>query len=183
MSTATQKVFLPAIFTCSHITFAMVYSFYFLCFDPRRNEFNLLFVKESTYSSGRYIFRANRSLLISPPLLSPKDYWIYPFRSQNTEKRNNVISQMRLRSGFKMRISILNPATTEQMGYGIISFFVCFLFNKSNELHHYQGLRFLFHLFGFLLHFLHHKGRSYHRRTRQCKVLSLRLLQLIPVVL
>ena len=30
---------------------------------------------------------------------------------------------MRLRSGFKMRISILNPATTEQMGYGIISFF------------------------------------------------------------
>ena len=127
MSTATQKVFLPAIFTCSHITFAMVYSFYFLCFDPRRNEFNLLFVKESTYSSGRYIFRANRSLLISPPLLSPKDYWIYPFRSQNTEKRNNAIFQMRLRSGFKMRISILNPATTEQMGYGIISFFVCFL--------------------------------------------------------
>ena len=34
---------------------------------------------------------------------------------------------MRLRSGFKMRISILNPATTEQMGYDIISFFVCFL--------------------------------------------------------
>ena len=31
---------------------------------------------------------------------------------------------MRLRSVFKMRISILNTATTEQMGYGIISFFV-----------------------------------------------------------
>ena len=42
MSTATQKVFLPAIFTCSHITFAMVYSFYFLCFDSRRNECNSL---------------------------------------------------------------------------------------------------------------------------------------------
>ena len=28
---------------------------------------------------------------------------------------------------FKMRMSILNTATTEQMGYGIISFFVCFL--------------------------------------------------------
>ena len=42
MSTATQKVFLPAIFTCSHITFAMVYSFYFLCFGSRRNEFNSL---------------------------------------------------------------------------------------------------------------------------------------------
>jgi len=110
-------------------------------------------------------------------------FYIHSFRSQNTEKRNNAISQMRLRSGFKMRISILNPATTEQMGYGIISFFVCFLFNKSNELHHYQGLRFLFHLFEFLLHFLHHKGRSYHRRTHRCKVLSLRLLQLIPVVL
>nr|WP_300654902.1 hypothetical protein [uncultured Anaerobutyricum sp.] len=33
---------------------------------------------------------------------------------------------MRLRSVFKMRMSILNTATTEQMGYGIISFFVCF---------------------------------------------------------
>ena len=31
---------------------------------------------------------------------------------------------MRLRSGFKMRMSILNTATTEQMGYGILSFFV-----------------------------------------------------------
>mgnify|MGYP003369921023 FL=1 len=42
MATATQKVCRPAIFTCSHITFAMVYSFYFLCFDSRRNEFNRL---------------------------------------------------------------------------------------------------------------------------------------------
>ena len=42
------------------------------------------------------------------------------------EKRNNTLSQMRLRSVFKMRMSILNTATTEQMGYGIISFFVCF---------------------------------------------------------
>ena len=31
---------------------------------------------------------------------------------------------MRLRSVFKMRISILNTATTEQMEYGIFSFFV-----------------------------------------------------------
>ena len=41
-----------------------------------------------------------------------------------TEKRNNTISQMRIGSVFKMRMSILNTATTEQMGYGIISFFV-----------------------------------------------------------
>nr|WP_300649222.1 hypothetical protein [uncultured Anaerobutyricum sp.] len=34
---------------------------------------------------------------------------------------------MRLRSVFKMRMSILNAATTEQMGYGIVSFFVYFL--------------------------------------------------------
>ena len=40
------------------------------------------------------------------------------------EKRNNTISQMRLRSVFKMQISILNTATTEQMGYASISFFV-----------------------------------------------------------
>nr|WP_300655116.1 hypothetical protein [uncultured Anaerobutyricum sp.] len=32
---------------------------------------------------------------------------------------------MRLRSVFKMQMSILNTATTEQMGYGMISFFVC----------------------------------------------------------
>ena len=51
---------------------------------------------------------------------------IHSFWSQHTEKRNNTISQMRLRSVLKMRISILNTATTEQMGYGIISFFVCF---------------------------------------------------------
>nr|WP_300654906.1 hypothetical protein [uncultured Anaerobutyricum sp.] len=31
---------------------------------------------------------------------------------------------MRLRSVFKMRTSILSTATTEQMGYGIFSFFV-----------------------------------------------------------
>ena len=31
---------------------------------------------------------------------------------------------MRIRSVFKMRTRILNTATTEQMGYGIISFFV-----------------------------------------------------------
>nr|WP_300655216.1 hypothetical protein [uncultured Anaerobutyricum sp.] len=34
---------------------------------------------------------------------------------------------MRLRSVFKMRMSLLNTATTEQMGYDIVSFFVCFL--------------------------------------------------------
>ena len=45
---------------------------------------------------------------------------------EETEKRNSPISQMRLRSVFKMRMSILSTAITEQMGYGIISFFVCF---------------------------------------------------------
>ena len=43
MSITTQKVFLSAIFTCSHITFVMVYYFYFLCFGSRRNECNSLF--------------------------------------------------------------------------------------------------------------------------------------------
>ena len=40
MSITTQKVFLSAIFTCSHSTFVMVYYFYFLCFGSRRNEWN-----------------------------------------------------------------------------------------------------------------------------------------------
>ena len=46
------------------------------------------------------------------------------------EKRKNDISQMRLRSVFKMRTSILNTATTEQMGYIIFSFFV---YTKSTD--------------------------------------------------
>ena len=41
-SSSTQKVCLPGIFTCSHIIFAMVYSFYFLCFGSGRNEYNSL---------------------------------------------------------------------------------------------------------------------------------------------
>ena len=43
---------------------------------------------------------------------------------------------MRLRSGFKMRMSILSTATTEQMGYGMVSFFVCFL--QTNEIVNYS---------------------------------------------
>ena len=58
------------------------------------------------------------------PISLLKDYCIHSFWSQNIEKRNYTISQMRLRSVFKMRMSILNAATTEQMGYGIVSFFV-----------------------------------------------------------
>ena len=77
--------------------------FYFLCFGFTRNVFNNLWEKEG---------RGRRSWLIL-------SFWY-----QNTEKRNNALSQMRLRSVFKMRMSILNTATTEQMGYGIISFFV-----------------------------------------------------------
>ena len=43
---------------------------------------------------------------------------------------------MRLRSVFKMRISILNTAITEQMGYGIISFFV---YTKSTNSYLLKG--------------------------------------------
>ena len=72
------------------------------------------------------------------PLSPPKDYWIHSFWSQNTEKRNAAISQMRLRSVFKMRVSILNTATTEQIGYGSISFFVCFLLMNQIVNHHLE---------------------------------------------
>ena len=88
----------------------------------------------SCFSSGEIIFRTNRSLLISPPF--PSQRLLYSFLlSQSTEKTNNTISQMWLRSVFKMRTSILNTATTEQMGYGTISFFVCFpLMNQRVDL-------------------------------------------------
>ncbi|SOB73702.1 Hypothetical protein EHLA_3154 [Anaerobutyricum hallii] len=83
------------------------------------------------FFSGRYTFRASSRLLSSPPSL-PKAYFVHSTWSQNTEKRNNIISQMRLRSVFKMRMSILNTATTEQMGYDIVSFFV-YSPNESNR--------------------------------------------------
>ena len=41
---------------------------------------------------------------------------------------------MRLRSGFKMRVSILNTATTEQMGYDIVSFFCVLAPHGMNEI-------------------------------------------------
>ena len=41
-SSATQKVCLFGIFTCSDITVAIVYYFCFLCFGSRRNECNSL---------------------------------------------------------------------------------------------------------------------------------------------
>ena len=67
------------------------------------------------------IQHSENSIRISHNILSPspslsKDYCIHSFWSQNTEKRNHTLSQMRLRSVFKMRMSILNTATTEQMG-------------------------------------------------------------------
>ena len=64
MATATQKVCLPAIFTCSHITFAMVYSFYFLCFGSGRNEYNSFW----TGKGG-----AVRSLLLAQKMYHPED--------------------------------------------------------------------------------------------------------------
>ena len=156
------------LFICSHITFPMIYSFYFLCFGFRRNEYNnlegikggevrsLLLVRKvyhpkekddilPQYSSEFIVYNDSwRYHLISMtalrrqyqnkpqpsvpfPISLPKTISIHYFWSQNTEKRNTAISQMRLGSVFRMRMSILNTATTEQMGYGSISFFVCFL--------------------------------------------------------
>ena len=76
--------------------------------------------------------RVSSRLLTSPPSLL-KNYCIHSFWSQNTEKRNNTISQMRLRSVFKMRMSILNTATTEQMGYGMVSFFCVLMPEGQNK--------------------------------------------------
>ena len=53
-------------------------------------------------------------------------------RFSQSEKRKNNISQMRLGSVFKMRTSILNTATTEQMGYIIFSFFVYTKFTNQD---------------------------------------------------
>ena len=51
-----------------------------------------------------------------------------PSGAKTQKKEKNDISQMRLRSVFKMQTSILSTATTEHLGYVIFSFFVCFFF-------------------------------------------------------
>ena len=70
MSITTQKVFLPGIFTCSHITFAMVYYFYFLLVGSRRNECNSLWggirgrgQKSTTYSENISVIKFYLSTL------------------------------------------------------------------------------------------------------------------------
>ena len=44
------------LFTCSHIIFAMVYSFYFLCVGTTWNECNSLWWREGARSEGRGLF-------------------------------------------------------------------------------------------------------------------------------
>ena len=52
------------LFTCSHITFVMVYSFYFLLVGSRRNEFNSLWGDK-----GGYV----RSLLLARKVYHPEE--------------------------------------------------------------------------------------------------------------
>ena len=64
-ATATQKVCLSGIFTCSHITFPMIYSFYFLCVGSTWNEQNRLLGDEGAragiyYLLGRYIVQKGK---------------------------------------------------------------------------------------------------------------------------
>ena len=54
-TTSTQKVCLFGIFTCSHITFTMVCSFYFLCFGSRRNECNSFWGEKGERSGVCYL--------------------------------------------------------------------------------------------------------------------------------
>ena len=86
-------------------------------------DFELWILAESVFLLEIFILNKNHSLLDNPLIFSKMKILISIW-SQGTEKRKNTISQMRLRSVFKMRMSILNTATTEQMGYGIFSFFV-----------------------------------------------------------
>ena len=96
-----------------------------LSYGIRGNFINLFpyYIYLSSWQHHGDNIRISHNLLSPSPSLSQKllnsSTW-----SQNTEKRNNTMSQMRLRSVIKMQTSILITATTEQMGYGIVSFFV-----------------------------------------------------------
>ena len=59
-----------------------------------------------------------------------------------------------------MRMSILNTATTEQMGYDIVSFFRLFSPNKSDEIPFEQAVVFCF--LPPLLEPKHRKKKYYH---------------------
>ena len=78
-----------------------------LFFVKWQSSFSLLLVKSEKIIFGRYIFRASSSLLISP-LVSTKAYCIHSFWSQNTEKRNTTISQMRLQSRWDMVVFLFS---------------------------------------------------------------------------
>ena len=52
----------------------------------------------------------------------PLKTWL-AWEEEEKKPPKSTISHLRLRSVFKMRISILNTATTEQIGYGSFSFF------------------------------------------------------------
>ena len=78
-------------------------------------DFELWILAESVFLLEIFILNKNHSLLDNPLIFSKMKILISIW-SQGTEKRKNTISQMRLRSVFKMRMSILNTATTEQMG-------------------------------------------------------------------
>ncbi len=64
--------------------------------------------------SGDFHSNENHRLLDNPLILIQD--LNTNFHLELSEKRKTTLSQMRLRSVFKMRMSILNTATTEQMG-------------------------------------------------------------------
>ena len=77
-------------------------------FSMRQAQVNIIFIQSNKkVSSSRDIHSNENHSLLGNPHSHQLQIWIV---------RKNTLSQMRLRSVFKMRTSILNTATTEQMG-------------------------------------------------------------------
>ena len=109
-STATHKVCLPAFLLA--LTLYLQWSILFIFCVLAPEGMNEIVFGEGEGGEVRSL------LLVRKISLSWNFIYLFShsFWSQNTEKRNTALSQMRLGSVFKMRMSILNTATTEQMG-------------------------------------------------------------------
>jgi hypothetical protein len=68
------------------------------------------------------------------PLIPPKDYCIHSFWSQNTEKRNNTISQMRLQSRWDMVLFLFSSVFSNESNSNSKRFSDLFIVGNGNFL-------------------------------------------------
>ena len=109
---------------CSHITFVMVYYFYFLCFGSRRNKFSSFGAEtqiQIQYSEND--IRISHNLLSPSPSLSQRRLYLFLLEPKH-RKRNNTLSQMRLQSRWGRVFFLFSSTPNLQIRSSIFFFFL-----------------------------------------------------------